>query len=311
MYKESKKLSQFLDDLKKMKKELKPKGEEDAKQEQDMKNMDKFGKKKHELNTLLKQIREDANKLTDLRRRNGDKRDAETMRLINDNTKALGEAKTGWQQLKALLQEDVQKRAGKLGEKELTDRQKHLQLFGEEIQKLSGVFVRVKGAGPTSIDEIPGARTTDKTQKRREEKQARKDKAQAKREGRNGGGFVELDEHAFEQNLSPISAQEQKFMDQVDANKANQDNMLDEISKGLDELKQMGLDINKQLKVQAAIIDEVEQEMDQTIVALKSANSKMKDMLETSGGMSRWCPIMCCFMLLLAILGYIFSAIPT
>jgi len=306
MYNDTKKICQILGDLKKIKKELKPKDEQDIEREKELKNMDKFGKKKQELSTLMRLIREDANKLMDIRRRQGDKRDAEVMKLINDNTRNLSECKTMWDGMKLLLADDIKHRAKKLGEKELSDRKKHLELFGNEIVTLKSAFSRVKGAGPTSIEEVQGARVTDKTQKRREDKQARK----AKRANRKGGGFAELDEDKFKE-IAPVNAQQQKFMDQVDSNKEKQDSMLDDITKGLEELKEMSLNINKQLKTQAAIIDEVETEIDTTIVALKSANSRMKDILDSNGGMSRWCPILCCMCLLVTILGYMFNLVPS
>ena len=107
-------------------------------------------------------------------------------------------------------------------------------------------------------------------------------------------------------------------MDQVQANVADQNEMLDEISKGLEELKELSLDMNKTLTEK---IKEVGDEMEKTIDAFKSvrvsssplphphepfssfplsaagqhsnpfdahfppqANSKLKDMLDENGG---------------------------
>jgi len=88
-----------------------------------------------------------------------------------------------------------------------------------------------------------------------------------------------------------------------------QNKILDEISKGLDDLKDLANEANKQLVQQAAMLTEVEGQMDKNISAFKIANKRLKDILEESGGMSRWCPMIICAIFLLALVGYIFGIV--
>lgn len=86
-----------------------------------------------------------------------------------------------------------------------------------------------------------------------------------------------------------------------------QDKMLAEIALGLDELKELATEANKHLTIQKAMLDQVDEKMDSTIKGFKTANQRLKTMLDESGGMSRWCPIMICMIVLLALVGYIFK----
>jgi len=120
--------------------------------------------------------------------------------------------------------------------------------------------------------------------------------------GGGGGGGDDLGDEL--DGAQPISEQDQQFMDKVDANVAEQDEILTQISKGLDELKDIGLEMNKALAVQSAMIEEIDTKMDETIAKFKTANGRLKDILEQSGGLSRWCPMIICLCLLLGLIGY-------
>ena len=86
-----------------------------------------------------------------------------------------------------------------------------------------------------------------------------------------------------------------------------QDKILEEISRGLDDLRELATEANKQLTVQGAMLQQVDEQMDSTINQFKVANKRLKDILEASGGMSRWCPMLICAIFLLALVGYIFG----
>jgi len=106
-----------------------------------------------------------------------------------------------------------------------------------------------------------------------------------------------------------MSAQVQAFMEEKDTAIKEQDEILKEINKGLDDLLHMAEDINKTLKVQDAMLDELGEKIDNNIEAFKTANLKLKHLLKESGGLSRWCPILICFIILLALVGYIYSIV--
>lgn len=53
------------------------------------------------------------------------------------------------------------------------------------------------------------------------------------------------------------------------------------------------------------MLEQVDSKMDETIGQFKASNRRLKTLLEESGGMSRWCPILICCVFLLALVGYI------
>ena len=190
-----------------------------------------------------------------------------------------------WKELKVIYAEDQKKRSKKLGDQELGDRNKNIQLLGQELCDLTQQNSRVKGSGPDSADQLGGddTRGRSRTQKQRQERTERLNKRKQRRAGRTKNGAIELDDDAFE-GAAPMSAQEQEFMDQVQSNVSDQNEMLDEISKGLEELKELSLDMNKTLTVQNEKIKELGDEMEKTIDEFKSANTKLKSMLDENGG---------------------------
>jgi methyl-accepting chemotaxis protein len=308
---DTRKIGVIVADLKKMKVALVGEdGDGNELSEEELKTMDKFQKKKRELNLELKKLREDSGKLNDLRRAKGDERDKNVIGLMADNNKTIQTAGEMWKELKQILQDDSknEKMAKKIGEKELSNRSRTIQLLGQEICDLTATNNRVKDSGPKNVDELTQA--TNKTTEGKKDSGRKTDRQNRRKERRGGkpgkGGAMELDDSDF-RDVTPASQQEQKFMDQAQANVADQDEMLDEIAKGLDELKELSLDMNKTLNLQNTMINEVSDEMDKTIEKFKTANGKLKDILDDNGGMTRWCPMIVCLCLLLALAGYLFN----
>jgi len=310
---DTRKIGVIVADLKKMKVALVGEdGDGNELSEEELKTMDRFQKKKRELNLSLKKLREDSAKLTELRRSKGDERDKNVIGLMAENNKLIQSSGEMWKELKQILQEDSrnEKTAKKLGEKELNNRNRTIQLLGQEICDLTAANNRIKDSGPKNIEELTAAtnKVESKKDAGRKERTDRLNKRKERRgAGKTGkGGAMELDDADF-RDVAPASAQDQKFMDQVQANVADQDDMLDEIAKGLDELKELSLDMNKQLTLQNTMIVEVGDEMDKTIEKFKTANGRLKDILDDQGGMTRWCPMIICLCLLLALAGYMFN----
>lgn len=105
------------------------------------------------------------------------------------------------------------------------------------------------------------------------------------------------------------SEQEQVFEQKVAENNAQQDEMLQQIGQAVDELKELAQDMNKHLTIQKAMLEQVDEKMDSNIQHFKTANQRMKSLLDESGGMSRWCPMLICLIVLLALVGYMFKII--
>ena len=55
------------------------------------------------------------------------------------------------------------------------------------------------------------------------------------------------------------------------------------------------------------MLNQVEDKMDQVTVKYESANLRMNKLLDASGGISRWCPLIIAGIILLALLAYIYN----
>jgi len=292
------KLGVMIADLKAMKAELLP-SEGDEQTQEEMKNFDDFQRKKYDINVHLRELRKDVTRLQELRKEKGeDTRDQNVIKLQHNNEKSLKEATVLWNDLKTILIKDEKKKKADQGE--MANRKKMISLLGEEIVELSNKNSRVKIV--KNADELQmEQRREDAARQKREKRSNRR----ARRGRKTKDGAPDGDDVADDiADAQPITQQEQEFMDKVDANTAEQDEILGEISKGLDELKDIGLEMNKTLAVQSAMMDEIDTKMDTTIAKLKTANGRLKDILEQSGGMSRWCPMIICLCLLLGLIGY-------
>jgi len=168
---------------------------------------------------------------------------------------------------------------------------------------------RVQGPQSSNLnideDKLDRDARRDKTNaKKREERRQKRDKRRGRRKGDK-----EEDEMDDMKEVRPMSAQEQTFMEEKDTAYKEQEVILDEINKGLEELLEIGEDMNKNLKVQGHMLEELGDKIDANIENFKNANVRLKHLLDESGGLSRWCPIIICFIILIALCGYIFSIV--
>jgi len=274
--------------------------------------LDKYSGKKRELNLLLKDLREEVDRLQMLREKAPDGRDAATIKLYAENSKKLKEATQMWNELKDQVIKDQKK--GKMDEKDLADRKKMVTVFAEEIQSLVNKNAHVKAAKQSETTKQLENKREERTRRRKEEKEKREAKRKARRAeaGEKGGKDDDDKDIINEEDIRPMSpddAQIQAFMKDVDDQKAEQDLMLDEVLKGMNELKQIAGDLNTGIKTGIALAGEAEVAMDNTINTLKKSNDRLREILEESGGMSRWCPIFICFVILLALVGYILNTV--
>jgi len=192
-----------------------------------------------------------------------------------------------------------------------------VKLLGKEIMDLAernqSSSVRDGPARPTISlntspdDDDPTKADRDKRKNKEWGTQQREERRRKKDRRKRRKGDDKEDEMDDFKDSQPMSVQAQAFIEEKDQAIKEQDNILVEINKGLDDLLHMAEDINKTLKVQDAMLDELGQKIDNNIEAFKTANVKLKHLLKESGGLSRWCPIIICFVILLALVGYIYS----
>lgn len=263
-------------------------------------NKDAFQKLKMQLNVELRNLRSSTERLAEIRSEHlGEtQRSAAEIKQLNENEQSLRDCMALWEQLKEQFVKDTKK--GKKDEATLADRQKHCKILLEEIKSLHASNARVR-QNKSSLEMSLEKRKTEAKNKRKEAREARR----ARRNSRNNNGDVS--QSGFE--APPVSAQEQAFLDQVETNFNEQDEMLDEIGRGLEELKAISLDMNKHLKLQEQMIADVDEKMDTVNREMKTANERLQDIFEESGGMSRWCPMLICLILLLAMIGYIVNSL--
>jgi len=276
-------------------------------QEAAMKGWNKFQKKKYELNQKLGELRESVDKLTDMKHTLGDsKPTADIIKLRNNNDKLMKEIGPLFHELKQLaIIEDQKQQKGKskMTEKEVNDMKSVTANLGKEIVELGNRNAR-------SNINVPGARTgndlEDVSAQIGGAKKAKKQKERKSRRNRRRGKQEEYT-NDVEMSGAPMSQQAQAFMDYKDQEINQQNAILEEISKATEELYEISVDMGKTLTLQNQIIDGIEVKMERNIQAIKTQNQKLKTILEESGGMTRFCPMMICTIILLACAGYIYA----
>jgi len=294
--------------------------------EQELKNMDEFQRKKHELNIKFNDVRENIKQLEQLRHGRSSKHPSEAeVRIKNDNWKLIQEGRGLLTELNHVLEKE-QKKAAKEAKKkakengttvdeaaeglmkDLQNRQNLCRMLDKELtdftQRNTGVSVKMTGLDADVKERF--TRNQASVEERRQARQANKDR---RRKSSIKNDFkVEIDEDDF-RDLKPQSEQVQQFYDQVAVNMQEQDQMLDQISAAMDDLAEMGNDINKSLKFQNDMAPELANKIDAVNLKIESANGRLQDIFEQSGGMMRWCPMCVCGILLLALVGYIVNII--
>ncbi len=103
--------------------------------------------------------------------------------------------------------------------------------------------------------------------------------------------------------------QTNQYVQKVSIEMKDQDQLLDQIDEGLTTIKELANEANKNITIQTNMMDQMSNKLDLNVVKIKTVNSKLQDMLKQSGGLSRWCPISLCSVVLLSLLGYIFHII--
>lgn len=293
------KLDLWLRDLEDMKAELIPDSKKN-KTKEDMKGLDKWQKSKYTLENKLKDVRASVNKLDEIKRtlREGE-RDKETITLINQNQKMLKECTAMWSELKQHMLVDEQKRRKKLGDEAIEERKQLTQNLGKEIVELQNRNKRVRGTD--TVEDLERATAKKKT-RLEQKKEERKAKRERRKKGKKSDGSP--DKEPVE-----MSAQTQEFLDMKDQAYAEQDELLDEINEGLQELLEIAEDAGKKMQVQKAMMDDLENKIDTQNERLAASNKKLKEMLAEQNGLTRWCPMFICIIILLALLGFLFQQI--
>lgn len=194
----------------------------------------------------------------------------------------------------------------------------YLNVFWREMSILSKkareVKLELKTQGDDEEENRSAKTRKDRQEKRRKEREERKQrwKGTGGDGEEKGGKKGESDDDLLAQiELGHVggagSEQEQLFMQQAAEAMQQENEMLEQISAALTSLTQLAMELQKNLKISEALINEVDEKMDKVQDRLDAANARLTEMLEESGGMTRWCPFMILAMVLLALVGYMWG----
>lgn len=283
----------------------------------EMKGLDGFDKEKRDLQSNLVSVKKMVDELTEMKRGLGEgEKDRNSLDLANRIRKRLADCSKSWEVMKKALEKEVAKGAkSKVPAKVLESRQEALTLLGQEIMLFSERASYVKEVKSTvEIGAVSRARQ-ERLEKKKERKRGRKGRktdTPATATDDDGEPATGDDDDGLDGQSgapAPVSAQQQAFMDRKDENDQEIDQALDMVSAALGDLKGMAVAINKELKVQEVLLGEVEVQMDKTTEKLHTQNMKLQEIMDAQGGVTRWCPVLICGIILLALAGYIFKMI--
>jgi hypothetical protein len=261
-------------------------------------NGDAFQRLKNSLSQSLHQLTIDIERARDL----PDGRSTHTsIRLHHENDAALRKATENFSHLQAQQTKDETNKAviKRMGTKQLAERRELCRLLGMQLQSL----VRQASVPNSTCESKEENDMRARVDARRAAQEALIQQKRALRKARGHEHVVDVELHEL------ASPQELAFQERVDVNRQAQDDLLQQISVGLDQLSELAHEANRQLVVQDELLGQVNSKMDRVIVKFKSANRRLKDMLEESGGCTRWCPLLVLVILLLALIGYLLHSI--
>jgi len=164
-----------------------------------------------------------------------------------------------------------------------------LELTNEELLHLAEDVKEV------DVSDVVNTREMEYNERREKQKSLRKQRRE-KRRGNDDDGFGE---GIFMEDMTVASEKEQQFLARVEQSRQEEEEMLQLITEGVTELHELAVTLNRLLKQSQQLIQEVDEKMDRVQAQLDGANKKMTEMLEQTGGVTRWCPVCICAMIIL------------
>jgi len=257
-----------------------------AQTEAELKHLDAWSRAQYEVNKLAQNIRTNLTELETRREEQKGVRTKESIRLKNQNDTMLTEAGVQWQ----LMRDALTKPSKKLDEQEIEERRAYTELLGKDLVELSKKNQGAEGS------EDPRFEVEEKKLTREQRREARK---KGKRPEIN---LAEA--KTYDRDATPG---EQQFESVVRLNVEDQNKILTEIETAVNEWHDVALTMHTHLEAQGEKISAVDAQADKTLFQMEKANNRLQTVLEKSGGMSRWCPLLLCVILLLSLAGYFFN----
>lgn len=185
---------------------------------------------------------------------------------------------------------------GTVKKEDIPEAKKLIDRFDSALKSLKRTHNMGTRAGPIYTDGSTSA-VADVHERRRQERAAGRTRANRRDRRTNAEG----------KQIQWTEA-ESGFIQQVAEQELEQDKILDVINADLVELKSIAEAMNKQLVIQHAVMDAVSDKIDKQIDTFETTNKRLQEILEQTGGCSRWCPIMMCLVILVALVGYIYQS---
>merc|ERR1712228_560275 len=247
--------------------------------------LDEFQRYKRQLNDILKETKQDIKTKEGIEERVGT--NTESIKLKSKIKNNLSEAKSLHRKLQDVYNEnqhDYDNGDTDLTHEEVASRQELVVLMQQDLEYTQSEYEpRSDNASPTGS----GFTLAQSAQKRRKKQR---------------------DQGLISSEPQPLTSKQQAFIQESIERDAVLDEKLDIIKKGVMQLGAIAGDINNELEVQQVMLDEVEQKMDGITEKLESRNEQIKKLLDSSGGATRWCPVLILCVILMACVGYIYNA---
>jgi len=249
-------------------------------------NLDAYGATKRDLQNFLKELEEGIAERDKVLEEFGRCQKAIELRTAND--KLLETCKSKYKELQGIYEKEASKKKPKYTPEDLESMGNLVKLFGDEIEDLENAHnKRGKEKKQTFARDLKDQRMADRDAK----------VAEAKREGRE----IEPEQ------AQPISAQTQAFMERKAEHDLQFGKAQDEILDGVKRLRNIADGMNNELDAQDLMINDIEKQMDKVNDKFKVSNKQLKALVRETGGTSRWCVLLFLFVILIALVGYMFN----
>jgi hypothetical protein len=253
---------------------------------------------KYELREGMNKLAADVEKLNDLEKNGGDK--VVIIELRNSNRKSISKLKEMIGDMKKVLEKDEKKKKKDENEEKIfVNRKKMILLLWKELESYeqSNSYQSIKKYNQENKFDQLYSSSLSSARERREQRRRERNERSGRKSRDDGKNPDETEMVA----VAPPSLQEQKFMEEVNVSMAEQDAMLDEILKGITELTEIAKDQQKELKIQINMTEDMEEKIDKTDAKIITANRRLKQIIEDSGGISAWCPRLICIIVIVVV----------
>ena len=229
----------------------------------------------HMIRQLLKDIRDDANRLMTLQRKEAAR--------VGKNKERLEQASTRQETVELVFKhiEECELQEKKRYTSKNADARVELFSGGGKVALGGGVYPSCTGGGGTSGGGTSGTRGAGPS---------------------GGGGGV-----GGVAGLPEIDDETQEGLQMLERKNEAIDQQLDVVAEGVQELKSIALHMRDEVKVQSAMVDEITHKVDSAGAQLSNLNRKMKKTLAQTRSADRFILDFILLVVLLAIIGYIIS----